>query len=74
LKISKEVLKRLEAAEKKLDSTKQVKYAIMDFGDRYFGDCGFKLSQEQFDAWVKEQGTDTEITILRYTVTQGAPC
>ena len=73
MKINKEILKRLEDAEKKLDSTRQLKYVVMDFGGRYFGDCGFELSQEQFDAWVKEQDRDTNITILKYTMTQGAP-
>jgi len=73
VKINKEILKRLEDAEKKLDSTRQVKYVVMNFDGRYFGDCGFELSQEQFDAWVKEQDRDTNITILKYTMTQGAP-
>jgi hypothetical protein len=61
-------MKRLEVAEKKLGSTVQTKYVVLDFDGRFFGECGFDLSQEQFDAWVKQKGMDVEVTIIKYAI------
>ena len=61
-------MRRLEAAEKKLGSTIQTKYVLRDFNGYYYGECGYYLSQEQFDAWVKQQGMGVEIVIIRYTI------
>lgn len=71
MKVKKEVMRRLEVAEKKLGSTVQAKYVVLDFDGRYFGECGFDLSQEQFDAWVKQQGMGVEIVIIKYTIDGG---
>lgn len=67
MKTSREVIKRLEAAEKKLATTTETRFVVRDFNGSYYGDCGFDLSEEQFDAWVKAQEVGVEITIMRYT-------
>jgi len=71
LKFNRGVMKRLEVAEKILGSTRQAKCVVKDFDGCYFGECGFDLSQEQFESWVKLQERDVEITVLKYTVDGG---
>lgn len=71
MKVNREVMRRLEVAEKKLGSTVQTKYVVLDFSGRYYGECGYELLQEQFDAWVKQQGMDVEIVIIKYTIDGG---
>ncbi len=73
MKINKEVVRRLEAAEKKLESIVHPKFVVMDFDGRYFGGCGFDLSQEQFDVWLKDQGATEEVVIMKYTNNEGNP-
>jgi hypothetical protein len=68
LKVNREVMRRLEAAEKKLAPTIRVKYVVRDFDEYFFGDCGFELSQEEFDAWLKQQEPEVKVTIIKYTV------
>jgi hypothetical protein len=68
LKVNREVIRRLEVAEKKLKSTEQTKYVVLDFDGRFFGECGFDLSQEQFDAWVKQKGMEVEVLIIKYAI------
>ena len=64
-------MRRLEVAERKLGSTVQTKCVVMDFNGHYFGECGFDLSQEQFDAWVKQQEKDVEIMVIKYVIEGG---
>ena len=66
MKVNKEVLRRLEVAEKKLKSTAQTKFVVLDFDGCFFGECGFGLSPEQFDAWVKQRAMDVEVTVIKY--------
>ena len=68
---NREVMRRLEVAERKLGSTVQTKCVVMDFNGHYFGECGFDLSQEQFDAWVKQQEKDVEIMVIKYVIEGG---
>lgn len=68
MKVNRGVMRRLEVAEKKLGSTVQTKCVVLDFEGRFFGECGFDLSQEQFDAWVKQQGMDVEVMIIKYAI------
>ena len=68
MKVNREVMRRLEVAEKKLESTAERNYVVMDFDGHYCGECGFGLSQEQFDAWVKQQGMDVEVMIIKYAI------
>ena len=37
---------------------------MKDYGELYRGECGQGLSQQQFDAWVKEQDKDTQVIIV----------
>lgn len=69
MKVNREVMRRLDVAEKKLGSTVQTKYVVRDFDGDYYGECGYDISQEQFDAWVKQQGMDFEVVILNYVMT-----
>lgn len=62
------VMRRLEVAEKKLGLTIQAKYVVLDFDGRFFGECGFGVTQEQFDAWVKQKGMDVEVLIIKYAI------
>ena len=69
MKINRGVMRRIEVAEKKLGLTAQAKFVVLDFDGRFFGECGFGLSQEQFDAWVKLQNaTDVEVTVIKYVI------
>ena len=68
MKMNRGVIRRLEIAEKKLASTQQTKYVILDFDGRFFGECGFDLSQEQFDDWVKQKGMAVEILVIKYAI------
>ena len=68
MKVNRGVMRRLEVAEKKLGSTVQTKCVVLDFEGRFFGECGFGLSQEQFDAWVKQKGMDVEVMIIKYAI------
>ncbi len=67
MKISNDIMRRLAEAEKKLESTMHLKFVIMDFDGHYFGECGYDLLQEQFDAWLSVQGSDAEVVIMKYT-------
>jgi hypothetical protein len=71
LKVNRGVMRRLEVAEKKLGSTAERKYVVTDFDGHYYGACGYNLSQEQFDAWAKQQGMGVEIVIIKYTIDGG---
>ena len=68
MRVNRGVLRRLEVAEKKLGSTVQTAYVVLDFDGRFFGECGFGLSGEQFGAWVKQKGTDVEVMVIKYAV------
>ena len=68
MKVNKEVLRRLEVAEKKLKSTAQTKFVVLDFDGCFFGECGFGLSPEQFDAWVKQRAMDVDVTVIKYVI------
>ena len=68
MKVNRGAMRRLEVLEKKLGSTVQSKYVVLDFDGRFFGECGFGLSLEQFDAWVKQKGMDFEVLIIKYAV------
>ena len=35
-----------------------------DYDGLYRGECGDGLSQEQFDAWVKQQDKDTQVIVV----------
>lgn len=62
-------MKRLEIVEKELASITQTKYVIRDFDGDFFGDCGFDLSQQEFDAWIAlvlRQEPAAEVIILKY--------
>lgn len=75
MKTNREIIKRLETVEKKFVSIRKTKYVIRDFDGDFFGDCGFDLSQQQFDdwtAWVLRQEPDAEITVLKYNADGGA--
>jgi len=60
------VAKRLKTAEKKLGGAVQKKFVMKDFDGLYWGDCGRACSQEQFNAWSREQGEDVLITVFKY--------
>jgi hypothetical protein len=60
-------MRRLAEAEKKLEATEHAKYVVMDFDGHYFGECGYNLSQEQFNAWLSIQRTASAIVIMKYT-------
>ena len=68
MKVNRGVIRRLEVAEKKLESTLQTKIVVLDFEGRFFGECGFDLSQEQFEAWVNQKGLDVEVLIIKYAI------
>ena len=67
MKINKEIMRRLAEAEKKLESMVHPKFVIMDFDGHYFGECGYDLTQKQFDAWLNVQGSVAEVVIMKYT-------
>ncbi len=71
MKINKEIMRRLAEAEKKLEPTEHPKYVVMDFDGHYFGECGYDLSQVQFDAWLKLQDLSTQVVVMKYTVNGG---
>ena len=68
MKVNRGVMKRLEVAEKKLKLTAQTQFVLLDFDGFYFGECGFGLSPEQFDAWVKQSAMDVEVTVIKYVI------
>ena len=68
MKVNRGVIRRLEVAEKKLGLTVQTKFVVLDFDGRFFGECGFGLSPEQFDAWVKQRAIDVEVTVIKYVI------
>lgn len=51
----------------------QTKCVVLDFDGHYYGECGHNISQEQFDVWVKQQGSSVEIVIMKYAVNGGNP-
>lgn len=71
MKISREIMRRLETTEDKLGPTSQIKYVLKDFNEHYFGECGCDISQEQFCVWVKQQEIDVEVVVMKYTVDGG---
>ena len=40
---------------------------VKDDDGLYRGECGGGLSEEQFEAWVKQQGSDTQVIIVEVT-------
>jgi uncharacterized protein YpmB len=73
LRFYQEIIRRLIAVERKLGSVKNV-YVTKDMNNAlYYGRCGQGVSQEQFDAWAKEQGENTQITIIAYSVELNKP-
>ena len=69
----KSIKRRVEIAEKKLETPMQTKCVVLDFDGHYYGECGHNISQEQFDVWVKQQGSSVEIVIMKYAVNGGNP-
>ena len=59
-------MRRLKAVEGKFAAAIQKKYVLRDFDGRYYGECGFGLLKEQFDAWINKQGIDVEVVIMKY--------
>jgi hypothetical protein len=61
--LSKSIVKRLRKIER---TTFQPRWRVVikDYDELYRGECGQGLSQQQFDAWVKEQDKDTQVIIV----------
>ena len=59
----KSIIKRLRKIEQ---HTFQPRWRVVtkDYDGLYRGECGDGLSQEQFDAWVKQQDKDTQVIIV----------
>jgi hypothetical protein len=64
LTIKTEVLKRLEIAEKKLAPKALMKCVIKDTNGLYSCECGHDLSQDQYEAWVKQQDKNNQIIVI----------
>jgi hypothetical protein len=58
----KTLLKRISVLEK-TSSAKNKLLVIKDFYGLYSGECGKGLSQEQFDAWTKQQNESLQIIV-----------
>ena len=59
----KSIIKRIRKIEQ---HTFQPRWRVVtkDYDGFYRGECGDGLSQEQFDAWVKQQDKDTQVIIV----------
>ena len=65
MKHNREVLNRLASAEKKLSTAKHQKIVLKDFDGRYYGECGHAVSQEQFNAWSKQQEPYLDLIVVK---------
>jgi len=65
MKHNREVLKRLASAEKKLGGAKRQKIVLKDFDGYYYGEFGHAVSQEQFNAWAKQQEPNLELVVVK---------
>jgi hypothetical protein len=61
--LSKSIVKRLRKIERHTFQPRW-RVVIKDYDELYRGECGQGLSQQQFDAWVKEQDKDTQVIIV----------
>lgn len=61
--MNKSLIKRIRKIEKR---TFQPRWRVVtkDYDCLYRGECGDGLSQQQFDAWVKQQDKDTQVIII----------
>jgi hypothetical protein len=61
--VNKSIIKRVRKLEQR---TFQPRWRVVtkDYDGLYCGECGQGLSEEQFDAWVKEQDKDTQVIIV----------
>ena len=61
--LSKSIVKRLRKIERHTFQPRW-RVVIKDYDELYRGECGQGLSQQQFDAWIKEQDKDTQVIIV----------
>jgi hypothetical protein len=61
--LRKSIIKRLRKIEQR---TFQPRWRVVtkDYDGLYRGECGDGLSEEQFDAWVKQKDKDTQVIIV----------
>ena len=68
MKSNREFVKRIEAAKKKLEGAAQKKFVMKDFDGLYYCGCGSGLTQEQFEAWTKQQELEANIVVFEYSL------
>jgi hypothetical protein len=61
-------VKRIKAAKKKLEGATQKKFVMKDFDGLYYCRCGRGLTQEQSEAWTKEQDPEATIVVFEYSL------